>query len=65
MGGLLGRLSMAYVGEPYGITTLSNGSVLVTDGEKACVHQFEESGRYGGKFGNLTDLKCPAGESGY
>lgn len=47
--------------EPIDLVTLGNGNILVTDGAKACVHVFEDTGKYRGLFGNLTDLKCPAG----
>lgn len=50
-----------YMAEPNGLTILSNGNVLVTDGAKACVHAFEATGKYIGRFGNVTDLTCPAG----
>ncbi len=49
------------MGEPNGLVTLRKGNVLVTDGAKACVHEFEASGKYCGKFGDMTDLKCPTG----
>ena len=47
--------------EPVDLVILDNGNILVTDGAKACVHVFEDTGKYRGLFGNLTDLKCPAG----
>lgn len=50
-------MSMA---EPNDLVALRNGNVLVTDGGKACVHAFED-GKYSGKYGDLTDLKYPAG----
>ena len=51
-----------YLVEPNGLV-ITNHRVLVTDGAKACVHEFEESGKYVGKFGSFTDLKYPAGDS--
>ena len=47
--------------EPIGVVVLSNGNILVSDGEKACIHMFDESGKYQGRFGNITYLKYPAG----
>jgi hypothetical protein len=49
------------MGEPNDLVVLSNGNVLVTDGAKACVHEFEGNGKYRGKFGDISDLKCPTG----
>ena len=55
------ELLSPHIGEPCGLATLSNGHVLVTDTEKACVHIFDDSGKYCGKFGDVIDLKCPSG----
>lgn len=41
---------------------LPNGNILITDAAKACIHEFEEGGKYCGKFGNVTDFKSPAGK---
>ena len=55
------RLGSPLMGEPNGLAIL-NGRLLVTDGARACVHEFElETGKYVGKFGKFTDIKCPAG----
>ena len=54
-----------YLVEPNGLVVTKNHRVLVTDGVKACVHEFEESGKYVGKFGSFTDLKYPAGIRSY
>ena len=51
--------------EPIDLVTLDNGNILVTDGAKACVHVLEDTGKYRGLFGNLTNLKCPAGMATY
>ncbi len=50
-----------YLLEPNGLVVFSKERILVTDGAKACVHEFEETGKYVGKFGSMTDLKYPAG----
>ncbi len=47
--------------EPNGLAILMKRRILVTDGAKACIQEFEENGKYVGKFGNLMNLKCPAG----
>ncbi len=44
------------------MAVMDNGDVLVTDCGKTCVHQFDETGKYLGKFGNLMDLKEPTGK---
>ena len=51
------------MGEPNDLAVLSNGNILVTDRTKACVHEFESSGKYCGRFDKITDLKCPEGTS--
>jgi len=51
-----------YMMEPVGVAVLDNGDVLVTDRGKCCVHQFEGSGKYLGRFGQLMELKQPNGE---
>lgn len=48
--------------EPIGVAVLSSGDILVSDGAKSCVHIFDTSGKYQGKFGNIMELKHPAGE---
>ena len=51
-----------FMAKPVGVVVLSNGDVLVTDSGKGCVHVFDATGRYHGKFGNLLELKHPSGE---
>ena len=50
-----------YLVEPNGLAITKSHGVLVTDGAKACIHEFEESGKYVGKFGAVTELKYPVG----
>lgn len=50
-----------YLLEPNGLAITKSHRVLVTDGGKACIHEFEESGKYVGKFGSVTELKYPVG----
>ena len=47
--------------EPNGLVILDNDRVLVSDGAKACVHEFEENGEYVGEFCKFKELKCPTG----
>ena len=57
-----GLTSGVYMSEPVGIAVTDAGEVLVTDAVKSCIHIFDKSGKYQGKFGNFTDLKQPTGE---
>ena len=54
-------MSGPYMEEPVGVVVLTNGDVLVTDSGKSCVHIFEASGKYQGKFWSHLELKQPAG----
>lgn len=49
-----------YLAEPNGLV-IRNHRILVSDGAKACVHEFEENGKYVGKLGISACLKYPAG----
>ena len=48
--------------EPVGVAVMDNGDVLVADSGKCCVHQFDGSGKYQGKFCQIMELKQPNGE---
>lgn len=51
-----------YLEEPLGIGILSDGSILVSDSEKSCIHIYHESGKYQGKLGDCDlKLRQPAG----
>lgn len=52
----------SYLGEPLGLAVLHDGSVLVSDSEKSCVHIYDENGKYQGRFGDSDlQLRQPAG----
>ena len=52
-----------YLADPMGIVVTDDGTVLVTDSEKACVQMFDDSGKYLGKFGqdDAGRLRHPSG----
>ena len=53
----------SYLSDPMGIVVTDEGTVLVTDSEKACVQMFDDSGKYLGKFAqdDAVRLRHPAG----
>ena len=52
-----------YLADPMGIAVMDDGTVLVSDCEKACVQMFDDSGKYLGKFGqdDTSRIRHPAG----
>jgi len=54
---------MCLLAEPLGLVAVDLKTFLVSDSEKACVHIYDEEGRYNGKFGD-TEMrtKQPAGQ---
>ena len=57
-----GLIGGNYLGDPLGIAVMEDGTVLVTDNEKSCIHQFDKSGKYQGRFGRSDVLfRNPAG----
>lgn len=53
-----------YLSDPMGIAVMDDGTVLVSDCEKACIQMFDDSGKYLGKFGHddTSRLRHPAGK---
>ena len=53
-----------YLSDPMGIAVMDDGTVLVSDCEKACVQIFDDGGKYLGKFGHDdgSRLHHPAGK---
>ena len=54
-----------YLADPMGITVMDDGTVLVSDCEKGCIHMFDDGGKHLGKFGQdgASRVRHPAGEA--
>lgn len=59
-----GIMTGGYFTDPMGITVMDDGTVLVSDCERACIQMFDDSGKYLGKFGHddASRLRHPAGK---